>query len=131
MSQENVETVRALVEHYNATGDVPREMIDPEVEWVIDPAGFVAGTYRRHEGVRRLFSLMAEAFDRFQLEVDSYIDAGDSVVALGRSKVHGKGSGVTTGEPLGYVFRIRDGRLVAARSYLRAEEALEAVGLRE
>ena len=54
MSQENVETVRALVEHYNATGDVLREMIDPEVEWVIDPAGFVAGTYRRHEGSQAL-----------------------------------------------------------------------------
>ena len=41
MSLENVEIVRAAVDHYNATGDLPWETIDPEIEWVIDPAGFM------------------------------------------------------------------------------------------
>ena len=131
MSQENVEVVRRAVDAYNA-GEILWELIDPEVEWVIDPVAFTAGTYRGHEGLRSLFSVLAEAFDRVQFDFDRYLDAGDVVVALGRSKVHGERSGVTTGQPLGYVFRVRDGRIVAARAYAdRPEEALEAVGLRE
>jgi uncharacterized protein len=131
MSQQNVEIVRRVIDHYNA-GELLWEAIDPNVEWVIDPVAFVAGTYRGHEGLRNLFGVLAEAFDRVQLHFDRYVDAGDLVVALGRSKVHGERSGVTTGQPLGYVFRVRDGRIVAARAYAeRPEDALEAAGLSE
>ena len=87
--------------------------------------------YRGHDGVRNFLARLAEAFDRLQLEVDSFLDAGDAVVTLGRTRVHGEFSGVTTGQPLAMVRRVRDGRVVAARSYLRPEEALEAAGLRE
>lgn len=131
MSRENVELVRVAIDRYNETGDLPWELIDPEVEWVIDPAGWVAGTYRGHDGVRTLFGRIAEAFDRFQIEIDSFVDAGDAVVALGRSRVHGELSGVTTGQPLDQVFRLREGRIVAVRAYLQRAEALAAVGLSE
>ena len=55
----------------------------------------------------------------------------DAVVMLGRMKVRGGLSGVTTGGPLAQVVRVREGRVVAVRGYLRPEEALEAMGLRE
>ena len=131
MSQENVEVVRRLLDQYNSTGEPPWELIDPDVEWVIDPNAWMGGTYRGHDGVRQFFGRVAEVFDRFQLEVDSFLDAGDAVVALGRTRVHAELSGVTTGQPLASVFRVRDGRIVAYRSYFEAEEALEAVGLRD
>jgi uncharacterized protein len=131
MSQENVEIVRSAIAHYNDTGDLPWELVDPEIEWVIDSAAWVAGTYHGHDGVRTLFSRMAEAFDRFQIEAERFIDAGDAVVVLGRSKVHGGLSGVTTGQPLDQVFRVRGGRITAVRAYLQRAEALEAVGLSE
>ena len=131
MSQENVEIVRRLLDQYNETGEPPWGLFDPEVEWVIDPAAWVAGTYLGHDGVREFFARVAEAFDRLQLEIDSFLDAGDAVVSLGRTRVHRELSGVTTGQPLAMVWRVRDGRVVVARSYLRPEEALEAVGLRE
>jgi uncharacterized protein len=118
MSQENVEVVRRLLDQYNSAGEPPWELIDPDVEWVIDPNAWMGGTYRGHDGVRQFFGRVAEAFDRFQLEVDSFLDAGDAVV-------------VTTGQPLASVFRVRDGRIVAYRSYFEAKEALEAAGLRE
>jgi ketosteroid isomerase-like protein len=131
MSQENLEIVQRALEHYNETGSVPWDLVDPEIEWVIDPTAWVAGTYRGHDGVRTLFSRMAEAFDRFQIEVERFVDAGDAVVVLGRSKVHGELSGVTTGQPLDQVFRVRARRITAVRAYLRREDALEAAGLRE
>jgi ketosteroid isomerase-like protein len=131
MSQENVEIVRRTIDEYNETGDVPWEAIDRDVEWVIPTPAFVAGTYRGHEGLRSLLTRLAEAFDRVQFDFDKYVGADDSVVALGRSRIRGQSSGITTGQPLGYVFWVREGRIAAARAYLRPEEALEAVGLRE
>jgi ketosteroid isomerase-like protein len=131
VSQENIEIVRRAIDQYNETGEPPWEAIDRAVEWVIDPAAFVAGTYRGHEGLRNMLSRLAESFDRFEFDFDEYLDAGDAVVAVGRARVRGGRSGVATAQPLGYVFRLRDGRIRAARSYLQPEEALETVGLRE
>ena len=130
MSQENVEIVRGVVDHYNASGDLPWDTIDAEVEWSVGPP-LLAGTYTGHDGVRAFFGQVAEAFDRFQLEADRYVDAGDAVVALGRTRAHGVRSDVTTGQPFALVFGISDGRVVTVTSYPTPEHALEAAGLRE
>jgi uncharacterized protein len=130
VSQQNVEIVRRVIDAYNE-GEVPWELVDPDVEWVIEPPAWVAGTYRGHDGIRTLLSRLAEAFDRVQMQVDRYLDGGDVVVTLGRMEVHGALSGVTTGQPLAQVVRVRDGRVVAIRGNLPREEALEAAGLRE
>jgi ketosteroid isomerase-like protein len=129
MSQANVDIVRRAIERFNETAELDLDALDPDAELVIDPASFVAGIYRGHEGVRSFFARLAESFDRVQLDVAKDLDAGDSVVALGRTRVHGERSGVTTGQPLAWVFRLRDRRIVAVRSYFEAEEALEAAGL--
>ena len=131
MSQENVEVVRRAVERHNETAELDLEALDPEVELVIDPASFVAGTYSGPEGVRGFFERLGESFDRMQLDVEQYLDAGEWVVVLGRTRVRGERSGVTTGQPQAWVFRLQHGRVIAMRTYFRAEEALEAVGLRE
>jgi ketosteroid isomerase-like protein len=128
MSQENVEVVRRVLDRYNETAEPPWDAIDPAVEWVIEPPAWIAGTYRGHEGVRSCFGRIAEAFDRFQFEVDEYVDAGDRVGAIGHSRVHGGRSGVTTGQPFAMVFEIRDGSVVAMRSYVQPDDALEALG---
>jgi ketosteroid isomerase-like protein len=132
MSQENVEIVRRVVDHFNGTGDFPWEFLDPDTVWVLEPPAFLAGTYHRHEGVRTLLGELAQVFDQFHVEISEVIDAGDSVVGLGGFRVRGALSGVTA--PLqqwSVVVRLRDRRIVEHRAYFRREEALEAVGLSE
>jgi|Tabmets5t2r1_1033131.scaffolds.fasta_scaffold143159_2 uncharacterized protein len=129
MSHENLEIVQRFVERYNETGAPPWEEMDPDVVWVIDPGAFLAGTYRGREGVSTLFARMAEVFGEVRAEIDDYIDAGDSVVAIGRFRVSGALSGATGTQQIAAIFELRDGRITAYRSYLRREEALEAVGL--
>jgi ketosteroid isomerase-like protein len=51
------------------------------------------------------------------------------VVVLGRIHARGAQSGATGTQHGALLFRCRDGRIVAYRSYLRREEALEAAGL--
>jgi ketosteroid isomerase-like protein len=131
MSQENVQIVRAGLDRYNETGEPPWETFDPEIEWVIDPAAFVGGSYRGHDGIREMVGRLAEGFDYVRFDFDRYLDAGDTVVALGRLSVRGGSSGVSVGQPIGYLFRVRDGRITYARAYLQPEDALRAAGLQE
>jgi len=131
MSQEDVEIVRRSLDHFNATGEFLWDAIDPEVEWVIDPIGLLAGTYRGHEGVKTFLARIEEGFDQVRFEIDDLIDAGDSVVALGRTCMRGRGSGVTAQQPIGWVVRVRESRIVRNQVYFRPAEALEAVGLKD
>jgi ketosteroid isomerase-like protein len=131
MSHENREIVERFLEHWNATGEPDWSDIDRDAVWVIDPGSFVAGTYRGHEGIRRLLRLTAEVFAEFRYEVDEVVEAGDSVVVLGRIRARGVQSGATGTQSGALVVRFRDGRIAGYRSYLRREDALDSVGLRE
>jgi ketosteroid isomerase-like protein len=126
----NSEIAERFVDHWNETGEPPWDELDPDVVFVIDPSSFVAGTYRGHDGIRALIRLTEEIFDEFRYEVDELIEIGESVLAVGRLRVRGKQSGATGTQSGAWLIRVRDGRIVSYRSYLRREEALEAVGLR-
>ena len=131
MSQENVEVVRRAIDQYNEAGDLPWDLVDPEVEWVIDPSGNLVGPYFGHDGVRAYLKQLHDALDRLRLEIDEFVDSGASVVALGRMRVHGKRSGITVEQPMALLCRVADGRIVTLRTYIRPAEALGAAGLRQ
>jgi hypothetical protein len=40
-----VTIVQRFADHWNETGEPPWAEMDPDVEFVIDPGSFVAGTY--------------------------------------------------------------------------------------
>jgi ketosteroid isomerase-like protein len=131
VSQENVEIVQRFVDHMNETGEPPWADIDPDAVFVIDAESFLGGDYRGHEGIRKLLRLTDEVFDQLVYEVDDMVDAGDSVLMLGRVRARGVQSGATGAQHGAIVFQVRDGLIVAYRSYLDREEALAAVGLRQ
>ena len=110
---------------------LPGTSSTPDAVFVIDPGSFVAGTYRGHDGIRTLLRLTAETFDQFRYEVDEWIDLGESVLALARIRARGTQSGATGTQSGAFMIQVRNGMIVSYRSYLRREEALEAVGLRE
>ena len=99
--------------------------------WVVDPDAFLAGTYRGPEGFTTILGRMEEVFGDVRVEVDDLVDAGDAVLMLGRFRVRGAQSGATGTQQIGLVLRLRRGRIAHFRSYLRWDEALDAVGLRE
>ena len=126
-----MEIVQRYFDHFNETGEPLWTDIDPDAVFVIDRESFVTGTYRGHEGIRELLRLTAEVFDQFRYEVDDLVDAGDSVLVLARLHARGVQSGATGAQHGAIVFQIRDGLIVAYRSYFDRREALAAVGLGE
>jgi ketosteroid isomerase-like protein len=131
MSHENVEIVRRVIDHYNATGDFPWELVHPEILYVIDPPAWLAGSYCGHPEVKDLLRRTWDVYDEFRFEIDEFIEAPDAVVGLGAAHVRGALSGATAVQPGAAVCRVRDGRVVALRIFLNREDALDSVGLRE
>jgi ketosteroid isomerase-like protein len=132
MSRENVEAAREIIAAISCR-DLSRllELTDPEIEWrsFFAALSSEAGEYRGHEGMRRYIGDLNEVFEWLRPEVGDLLDAGDLVVGHGRIYYRGKGSGVETDSPAGWVFRFRDSKLLRFRAFRDPEQALEAVGL--
>jgi ketosteroid isomerase-like protein len=135
MSQENVEAVkRAAVAGNRRDVEAILEELDPEVEWHPGlPAvlGGEATVYRGHEGVRKLWRDLYEAFAEVQIEYSEIRDLGDRVLAIGRFNARGRESGAEVESPVAYLVEERNGKAIRVRTYLDLREALQAAGLSE
>ena len=133
MSQENLEIAREVLA---ALGERdPSHLValaDPEVEWHwFFAMGEGHGSYRGHEGTRRYMSDLDDAFEIGRADVDDALAVGDVVVLVGRIHYRGKGSGVVSDAPAGWMLKFRNGKVLCFRAFRGPEEALEAVGLSE
>jgi uncharacterized protein len=127
MSQDNVGLVKRGVDYFTATGEVPWEMFDEEVE-VYDHDTPDQGAYRGHEGYGRWLDDWGAAWAEWSIEPEEFIDAGDSVIVFFRMKTKGRGSGVEVERQDALVYKLRNGTIVRGDYYNNREQALKAVG---
>ena len=135
MSQENVESALRFLDAYNRQDvDAMLGELDPEVEYhPVLPMllGGEATVYRGHEGVRRLFREIYDAFDEIHTEYPEVRDLGDRIVGIGSIRMRGRGSGAVTESPAAVVIDSRHGKSIRIQTYLDPQEALKAAGLSE
>jgi ketosteroid isomerase-like protein len=130
MSQENVEIVRKAIDafvHRDLDAAVRDNDADVEVDFSRS-RGLEAGIYHGHEDVRAFWSRFLDAFDRFSVSVDEFIECGEHVVVPNRTCFRGR-EGIEVEAQSAYVVTLRDGRIVEWRLYQTSTEALKAVGL--
>jgi ketosteroid isomerase-like protein len=133
MSQENVEIVRALVDHWNAgVRSVLTEYLDPAVE-LESPLSSVSGEpYRGHSGIEQWVRDVDEQFAEWQIDLDDVRGVGNTVIAVGSVHGRGRGSGIEFDQPSAIVAAFgSDHRITRARIYADVDAAREAVGLSE
>ena len=106
MSEENVEIVRAIYEHWTR-GDYEAvfSRLDTDIEWFGPPDISAAGEpgsglSRGHEGVRRSLARWVGAWDEYSFELRRLIDCGDDVLVEGWHHGRGKTSGVEVSEEI-------------------------------
>ena len=87
--------------------------------------------FEGREGLERYYGMLAESWEDLQAVAQEYRDLGDRVLALGRNRGHGKGSGVPVEGPHGAVLDFRDGKISRIRLFVDHSEALRAAGLSE
>jgi ketosteroid isomerase-like protein len=134
MSQENVEVVRRMYELWNrGEFDAAVEMLDQHVVW--NAYVHLPDSRTRHGAgeVQQWAGEFAEAWGEIQVHIEGLEEVRhDMVLALVRMMGRGRGSGAAVESGVdGHVWTVCDGKVAAVRMYQGAEEALEAVGLRE
>jgi ketosteroid isomerase-like protein len=134
MSQENVELVQRSFQAWNR-GDVDSwlESAHPEVEWFSAIARRMEGdatVYRGRAQMRQFWDEWHSVWD-LTIDLSGFRDLGDTVVAFGSMRAHGKTSGIDIEGSVAYVFELEGGLGRRVRAYLDHAEALEAAGLSE
>jgi ketosteroid isomerase-like protein len=130
MSQENVALARKAFEAY-ADGDMDRAfaLVDPEIVWIVAEEHPDARTLRGWEAIVAYRREWEEMLMGMRLVNDRIVDAGESVVLIGRVTGVGVGSGAGLEVPLALVETFEDGRIVRVQEYLDPAAALEACGV--
>jgi ketosteroid isomerase-like protein len=132
MSRENVEIIRVGYEDFRETRDFRTEVMDPEFVW--DMSTFrnwpEQRTYPGIAGARQFMSDWLEAWDAWELEVESIQDAGDDkVVSILRQHGRSKATGLAVDMRFAQVWTLREGKQVRMQMYADPAEAFEALGL--
>jgi uncharacterized protein len=75
------------------------------------------GTLHGHDGVRAFAGIFRDHIDGPWADPDDFIDAGDSIVVLGRLRGRANGSGDEFEVPFAHVWTLTDGMPSACRAY--------------
>jgi ketosteroid isomerase-like protein len=132
MSPENVEVVR---DQFAATndGDFRRAMdhYAEDVVLFVDPAAFLqSGTFEGREAVGRWFGDWFRTFEPgYRFEIDEARDLGDVVLLVATHHGRGRTSGVDVRGQTGYLYTLRQGKIVRVELYRGRTEAISAAGL--
>ena len=133
MSQENVEIVKRGFNHFQTTGDFLEEIIAPDFVW--DMSKFTGWpeqqVYDGLEGARTFIRDWTDAWDEWEIEVESFHDAGERVLVIVRQRGRSKTTGMPVDMLFAQVFTLRDGLETRMEMYADPAEALKAVGLEE
>jgi len=130
MSQENVEIVRRVFEHFNA-GDLPAffELFDPDVTYRNREDEPDVRLYQGLDDYKGYVASWLGMFDDLRFETHDFVDLGDEVIAVADLVGRGRHTGADVRGSYVFLLRLRDGVIVQGREYAAKEEALEAAGL--
>jgi hypothetical protein len=130
MSQENVELAYRAIEAFNRRDlDALLALMDDDVE-VASHFVVIEGGYHGHEGMRRWWQNLLNAFPDFMIEIVEVRELGDVTVAALRIRGHGASSDAPFDAATWQIVGWR-GKCIWWRMFDSQDEALEAVGLSE
>jgi ketosteroid isomerase-like protein len=132
MSQANVEIVTKLYEAWQRDGfGVVPELMDPEVEWVNPAYAVEPGTRHGHDEFAAAARAVLDIYRDYRVSAVNVYDTGDRVAVRARVATRSKGNDVPIDADRGYVFDVRNGKVIRFAWFNDPAEALEAVGLSE
>jgi ketosteroid isomerase-like protein len=103
-------------------------LMAPEVEIIQSEELPWGGHFQGHEGVRKFLSTLTEHVDSRVL-IERFIDAGDRVVAVGRTAGKARKSQLEFDVPVVHVWTLSEGRIVRFEPYIENDTMLAALGM--
>jgi ketosteroid isomerase-like protein len=132
MSQQNVNIVQGAYEAFGR-GDIPNVLanFDPQIEWIEPdvPGAWFSGIHHGSETVaQEVFAGVPKFMEEFRIETEEFLDAGDSVVVLGRFRGRGKSTGKELNSPFAHVWKLHNGKAMRFQNYEDTLNWLRALG---
>jgi ketosteroid isomerase-like protein len=130
VSAQNVQIIRQMVEAFNERDfEGMAQNMEPDAELYPLRAQLEGKIYRGHDGLREMLADFDQDWEFVHMDAEEFCDAGDQVVLLGRLQARGRASGVDLDVPMGFVWKLREGKVVYARSFSEQADALRDAGL--
>jgi ketosteroid isomerase-like protein len=129
---ENVAVVKDLYAAF-ARGDGPGAfaLMDPAIVWN-EAEGFPYSDRNPYVGPAAIgegvFFRLATEWDGFVAAPEKFLDAGESVVAMGRYTATHKGTGKALDAQFAHVFGLSDGKVVSFQQYTDTAQASRVTG---
>lgn len=132
MSKHNVELIQAMYAAF-AAGDVPGVLgrMSPGIIWnEAENFPYADGNpYVGPEAVLHgVFARCASEWDGFSVVIEEILDAGDTVVALGRYRGTYKATGRAQNTQVVHVWRVANGKVVRFQQYADTLQAARVTG---
>jgi ketosteroid isomerase-like protein len=127
MSKQDVDTIRGGYEAF-ARQDIPgvMEAFADDIEWDTPDSIPAGGVFHGKEEVGRFFQELGDHYDELRVEPDTFLDAGDHIVALGHHR--GRVAGGDAFEVRwAMVWEMRDGKAAKFREYTDTAPIARAV----
>jgi ketosteroid isomerase-like protein len=127
VSRENVDLIQRQIEALNRgdwQGSI--EGLDRGIEWVVAREHPASRTVRGLDELRTYQQDWRQTLGGLTFECEDVIDRGSAVVALGRIKGTGSGSGAEVEVPIAFVSRFRGGRVIGSALLGGVSHALAA-----
>jgi ketosteroid isomerase-like protein len=132
MSEQNVVLIRAIYDAF-AAGDIPGVVgrMSPDMVWnEAENFPYADGNpYRGPEAILGgVFGRLGAEWDGFAAIPDEFLDAGDTVVVLGRYRGTCKATGRALDAQLAHVWRVADGKAARFQQYTDTLQAARVMG---
>ena len=132
MSQQNVDLVRAIYDAL-AAGDIPGVMsrMSPDIVWnEAENFPYADGNpYRGPDAILGgVFARLGADWDGFAAVPEEYLDAGDTVVVLGRYRGTCRATGKAMNAQMVHVWRIAGGKATGFQQYTDTLQVARVTG---
>lgn len=132
MSTESLMLIQGIYEGF-ARGDIPAvlERMSPDIVWN-EAENFPYADGNPYVGpdaiVKGVFARLGGEWNGFAVEVEDMLDAGDTIVALGRYRGAFKATGKEIHAQFAHVWSIADGKAVRFQQYVDTLQVARATG---
>jgi len=132
MSQKNLDTMRAAIDAFNRRDGEGFDAHLAEDAKIVPVRSALEGTVYRGSDAATQYCIAVDAsWENLVWEVEEMRDDESWVLALGRIRGRGRGSGAVIDARGAWLARFQDGLVTHFRTYPDRAEALRAVGLEE
>jgi ketosteroid isomerase-like protein len=125
----NIDLVRGGYERFGATGELQTDILAPDFVW--DMSHFHGWPedqiYEGAEATRAFLTTWTDAWDDWELQLESLQEAGDRVLAIMQQRGRAKTSGMSVDMRFAQLWTIRDGKQARMAMYSDVDEAIRAL----